>query len=161
MRSERREACGELLAGLIHFSKLDRPIVDVPLALVAEKIGLSMSRIERAYADLSRAKIIQTVRRRCRRETGDDGKQRIRGMGAIRRWHRGFFAALSVPKLWERMQQRRSPSRTERGRALLENESLAPANRDRLERRARGGRSPPVAQNALRSVFDILKTPEK
>lgn len=92
-RSERREACVQLLRAFVKYCDLRTLRVGVPgkegwldltFDYLAEQAGLPVRRAERALKDLKRAKLV-TVRRQCEfRERQDSpNESRYRGLAAI------------------------------------------------------------------------------
>lgn len=89
-RSERREACVQLLRAFTKYCDLRTLRVGVParegwldftFEYLAEQAGLPVRRAERALKDLKRAKLV-TVRRQCER-VEEEHEPRYRGLAAI------------------------------------------------------------------------------
>ena len=92
-RSERREACVQLLRAFVKYCDLRTLRVGVPgkegwldftFDYLAEQAGLPLRRAERALKDLKGAKLV-TVRRQCEVQEAQDSanKVRFRGLAAI------------------------------------------------------------------------------
>uniref|UniRef100_UPI003BEF0C2C Crp/Fnr family transcriptional regulator n=1 Tax=Burkholderia arboris TaxID=488730 RepID=UPI003BEF0C2C len=89
-RSERREACVQLLRAFVKYCdlrtlRIGRPggdtWVDFTFDYLAEQAGLSLRRAERALKDLKRAKLV-TVRRQCELQEFES-EVRYKGLAAI------------------------------------------------------------------------------
>ena len=102
-RSERREACLDLLGALVHYLDLATLRVEIPqadgtlqglsLAFLAEKAGLGRRRAERACRDLRRAGLVTVYPRA--QPTGDE---RYRGLPAIRGVPEALFQVFGLSK---------------------------------------------------------------
>ncbi len=102
-RSERREACLDLLGALVHYLDLATLRVGIPqadgtlqglsLAFLAEKAGLGRRRAERACRDLRRAGLVTVYPRA--QSTGDD---HYRGLPAIRGVPVALFQVFGLSK---------------------------------------------------------------
>ncbi|MCB1794468.1 MAG: hypothetical protein KDJ70_08600, partial [Candidatus Competibacteraceae bacterium] len=102
-RSERREACLDLLGALVHYLDLATLRVGIPqadgtlqglsLAFLAEKAGLGRRRAERACRDLRRAGLVTVYPRA--QSTGDE---RYRGLPAIRGVPVALFQVFGLSK---------------------------------------------------------------
>lgn len=118
-RSERREACGLLLACLIHRMDLATLKVGFPQADgrfkgltdrdLSRMTGLTLRRLERAMQDLSRMNIIR-VKTRCERQA--DG--RYQGLAAIRSISSHFFTLMGLGSQLKREQKRALQRREDR-----------------------------------------------
>lgn len=110
-RSERREACLDLLGALIHYLDLVTLRVGIPqaddtlrglsLEFLAEKAGLGLRRAERACHDLCRAGLV-TVYPIAHRQ--DDGH--YRGLPAIRRLSPALFKVFGLGHWLPREQEK-------------------------------------------------------
>lgn len=99
-RSERREACVQLLGAVVHYLDLVTLRVGIPgadglfqgltLDFLASVSGLGLRRAERAASDLARAGMLTTHPIAERHEGG------YRGFAAIRTLHPRLFAALGL-----------------------------------------------------------------
>ena len=102
-RSERREACLDLLGALVHYLDLATLRVGIPqtdgstqglsLAFLAEKAGLGRRRTERACRDLRHAGLVTVYPRA--QSTGDD---HYRGLPAIRGVPVALFQVFGLSK---------------------------------------------------------------
>ena len=119
-RSERREACLDLLGALVHYLDLATLRVGIPqadgsiqglsLAFLAEKAGLGRRRAERASRDLRRAGLIHVYPRA--HKTGDD---HYRGLPAIRGVPEALFQVFGLHK-WLQHERDKAVKRRRRHR---------------------------------------------
>ena len=102
-RSERREACLDLLGALVHYLDLatlrvgipqaDSTILGLSLAFLAEKAGLGRRRAERACRDLRKAGLVNIHPRAQKTEDGH-----YRGLPAIRGVPEALFQVFGLSK---------------------------------------------------------------
>ncbi|MCB1794083.1 MAG: replication protein RepA [Candidatus Competibacteraceae bacterium] len=119
-RSERREACLDLLGALVHYLDLATLRVGIPqtdgstqglsLAFLAEKAGLGRRRAERACRDLRKAGLVTVYPRA--QPTGDN---RYRGLPAIRGVPEALFQVFSLSK-WLQHERDKAVKRRRRDR---------------------------------------------
>ena len=135
-RSERREACLDLLGALVHYLDLATLRVGIPqadgtvqglsLAFLAEKAGLGRRRAERACRDLRRAGLIHVYPHT--QKTGDD---RYRSRPAIRGVPEALFQVFGLHK-WLQHERDKAVKRRRRHRHRQDAAATA-ADRGRRE----------------------------
>ncbi len=128
-RSERREACLDLLGALVHYLDLATLRVGIPqadgstqglsLAFLAEKAGLGRRRAERACRDLRRAGLVTVYPRT--QSTGDD---HYRGLPAIRGVPVALFQVFGLSK-WLQHERDKAVKRRRRDRRRQETAATA------------------------------------
>ena len=123
-RSERREACLDLLGALVHYLDLATLRVGIPqadgstqglsLAFLAERAGLGRRRAERACRDLRKAGLVTIYPRA--QPTGDE---RYRGLPAIRGVPEALFQVFGLHK-WLQHERVKAVKRRHRDRRRQE-----------------------------------------
>ena len=123
-RSERREACLDLLGALVHYLDLATLRVGIPqadgsiqglsLAFLSEKAGLGRRRAERACRDLRKAGLVTIYPRA--QPTGDE---RYRGLPAIRGVPEALFQVFGLHK-WLQHERVKAVKRRHRDRRRQE-----------------------------------------
>lgn len=129
-RSERREACGVLLACLVHRVDLVTLRVGIPMEggrfkaytdqELARMTGLGIRRLERAMQDLVEMGLVQ-VRKRCQKE--QDGQ--YRGIAAIRTISIRFFELIGLGKKLKKERSKASDRSKLRTLAKLSRDTFA------------------------------------
>ena len=145
-RSERREACLDLLGALVHYLDLATLRVGIPqadgtfqglsLAFLAEKAGLGRRRAERACRDLRRAGLIHVYPHT--QKTGDD---RYRSRPAIRGVPEALFQVFGLHKWLQHerdkaVKRRRRHRRRQDAAATAADQGRRELNLDAARRRA-------------------------
>ncbi|MCP5449744.1 MAG: replication protein RepA [Gammaproteobacteria bacterium] len=128
-RSERREACLDLLGALVHYLDLATLRVGIPqadgtlqglsLAFLAEKAGLGRRRAERACRDLRRAGLVNIHPRAQKTEDGH-----YRGLPAIRGVPEALFQVFGLSK-WLQHERDKAVKRRRRDRRRQETAATA------------------------------------
>jgi len=158
-RSERREACLDLLGALVHYLDLATLRVGIPqadgstqglsLAFLAEKAGLGRRRAERACHDLRKAGLVTVYPRA--QKTEDD---RYRSRPAIRGVPEALFQVFGLSK-WLQHERDKAVKRRRRDRRRQETASTAAdqgrraLNGDAARQRAEAAASPEPAEAAM------------
>lgn len=119
MRSERREACCDLLAAMAHYCDLPTLCLSVPqpdgsmlpvrMDTLAEKAGLSLRRAERAMRDIATSALV-SIHERCEFKDGE-----YKGRAAIRAIPKEFFGLFGLESRLAHDRQKISKKRRENG----------------------------------------------
>ena len=163
-RSERREAVTTVLMLLLAYTDIDTLTVAVPggggwlglsVAWIAERTGLSASRVKRALATLHRAGLL-TCTGAGRRFDARRRRWVGAGWGPVRRLSYAVVRMLGLDVRWQQEQRRRRKERARQARAAAAPAPLPPAGsptarRDRV-RALRQAVAPAVAPTADRQA---------